>query len=111
MRKQEKELRIGNRAGKQARKYNVRLFVTTYFQVPRNGGGEEVKPDVIGRSKNTRIHNPVVAAALRNAGGCIGDGVDRRYTYLSEVGRRIGERRRIEIGTGDTDATELKRFQ
>lgn len=34
---------------------NVRLSVTTYFQVLRNGGGEEVKPDVIGRSKNTRV--------------------------------------------------------
>ncbi|CAL1685557.1 unnamed protein product [Lasius platythorax] len=64
MRKQEKELRIGNHAGKQARKYNVRLFVTTYFQVPRNGGGEEIKPDVIGRLKNTRTHYPIVAVSF-----------------------------------------------
>lgn len=45
-----------------ARENNVRLSVTTYSQVPRNGDGGEVKSDVIGRSKNTRISVVVVAA-------------------------------------------------
>jgi len=77
-------LRIGNGRGN-----NVRLSVTTYFQVRRNDGGKEVKPDVIGRSKNTRV--PSIVAAYPSRRGRLYRRWHGPQIYLSIAGRRIDE--------------------
>lgn len=105
MRKRKRELRSEGTVSKRGN--NVRLSVTTYFQILRNGGGEEVKPDVIGRSKNTRVP-PIVAAYPSRWGRLY-----RRWLgpqiYLSVAGRRIddgvdgqGEERRVHCSWAQT---------
>lgn len=61
-----------------------------YFQVLRNGGGEEVKPNVIGRSKNTRVP-PIVGSVLFETGKIVSEMAWTADIYLTLTGRRIGE--------------------